>query len=77
MKLVRYGTVGRERPGVMDAAGRIRDLSKIIPDIGGETLSPKSLAKLRDSIPKNCPLSAVGDASGLASAKLAISSLSV
>jgi 2-keto-4-pentenoate hydratase/2-oxohepta-3-ene-1,7-dioic acid hydratase in catechol pathway len=47
MKLVRYGTVGRERPGVIDAAGRIRDLSKIIPDIGGETLSPKSLAKLR------------------------------
>ena len=47
MKLVRYGAIGRERPGMIDAAGRIRDLSKIVSDIADDTLSPKSLAKLR------------------------------
>ena len=33
MKLVRYGAAGREKPGVIDAAGRIRDLSGMVPDI--------------------------------------------
>lgn len=47
MKLVRYGPPGREKPGMLDAQGRIRDLSKIVPDIAGEVLSPKGLAKLR------------------------------
>jgi 2-keto-4-pentenoate hydratase/2-oxohepta-3-ene-1,7-dioic acid hydratase in catechol pathway len=47
MKLVRYGAIGRERPGMIDAAGRIRDLSKIVSDIADDTLSPKSLAELR------------------------------
>ena len=46
MKLVRFGAPGREKPGMLDAQGRIRDLSKIVPDIAGEALSPKSLAKL-------------------------------
>jgi 2-keto-4-pentenoate hydratase/2-oxohepta-3-ene-1,7-dioic acid hydratase in catechol pathway len=48
MRLVRYGAIGRERPGVIDAAGRIRDLSKIASDIADDTLSPESLAKLRN-----------------------------
>jgi hypothetical protein len=47
MKLVRFGAPGREKPGMLDAQGRIRDLSKIIPDIAGDELSPKGLAKLR------------------------------
>jgi len=55
MKLVRYGPPGRERPGMLDAQGRIRDLSKVVPDIAGDLLSPKGLAKLRklksDSLP--------------------------
>jgi 2-keto-4-pentenoate hydratase/2-oxohepta-3-ene-1,7-dioic acid hydratase in catechol pathway len=46
MKLVRYGAAGREKPGILDRDGRIRDLAGVVPDIAGETLSPKSLAKL-------------------------------
>jgi 2-keto-4-pentenoate hydratase/2-oxohepta-3-ene-1,7-dioic acid hydratase in catechol pathway len=46
MKLVRYGAAGREKPGLVDGEGRIRDLSGLVPDIAGEVLSPKSLAKL-------------------------------
>jgi 2-keto-4-pentenoate hydratase/2-oxohepta-3-ene-1,7-dioic acid hydratase in catechol pathway len=47
MKLVRFGPRGREKPGMIDAEGRIRDLSKVVPDIAGETLSPKGLAQIR------------------------------
>jgi 2-keto-4-pentenoate hydratase/2-oxohepta-3-ene-1,7-dioic acid hydratase in catechol pathway len=47
MKLVRFGAPGREKPGIVDKDGKIRDLSKIVPDIAGETLSPKGLARLR------------------------------
>jgi 2-keto-4-pentenoate hydratase/2-oxohepta-3-ene-1,7-dioic acid hydratase in catechol pathway len=47
MKLVRFGAPGREKPGMLDAQGRIRDLSKVIPDLAGDELSPKGLAKLR------------------------------
>ena len=47
MKLVRFGAPGREKPGMLDAQGRIRDLSKVIPDIAGDVLSPEGLAKLR------------------------------
>src|ERR1700730_13841560 len=56
MKLVRYGALGREKPGMLDAQGRIRDLSKIVPDIAGEALSPKGLAKLRKVKPDTLPL---------------------
>lgn len=47
MKLVRYGLPGKEKPGIIDADGKIRDLSRIVPDISGDTLSPKGLAKIR------------------------------
>ena len=47
MKLVRFGAPGREKPGIVDKDGKIRDLSKIVPDIAGETLSPKGLAKIK------------------------------
>jgi 2,4-diketo-3-deoxy-L-fuconate hydrolase len=47
MKLLRYGLPGREKPGVLDAQGRVRDLSSQVPDIAGATLLPASLDKLR------------------------------
>src|ERR1700674_2277721 len=47
MKLVRFGPAGREKPGIIDGAGRIRDLSGVVDDIAGETLGPKGLAKIR------------------------------
>lgn len=47
MKLLRHGDPGRERPGLLDKQGLLRDLSGVIPDIAGEALSPASLAKLK------------------------------
>jgi 2,4-didehydro-3-deoxy-L-rhamnonate hydrolase len=47
MKLVRYGKVGQEKPGAIDAVGRVRDLSQTIADITGDVLAPKSLDRLR------------------------------
>lgn len=56
MKLLRYGPVGQEKPGILDAAGAIRDLSAIVPDITGDVLSPAALAKIAavdvNSLPK-------------------------
>ena len=46
MKLVRYGQVGKEKPGLIDAEGRLRDLSGVIKDITPDQLSDKALAKL-------------------------------
>ena len=56
MKLVRFGAPGREKPGLLDAKGQIRDLSKIVPDIAGDALSAKGLAKLRKVNPEKLPL---------------------
>ena len=56
MKLVRYGAPGREKPGLIDAKGGIRDLSKIVPDISGDVLSPGGLAKLKKLNPEKLPL---------------------
>ncbi|MER9819862.1 fumarylacetoacetate hydrolase family protein [Mesorhizobium sp. M0129] len=47
MKLLRYGAVGAERPGVLDNEGNIRDLGEIISDIGPSTLSRQTLDELR------------------------------
>jgi 2,4-diketo-3-deoxy-L-fuconate hydrolase len=47
MKLLRFGPPGQEKPGVLDAQGRVRDLSTVAPDIAGATLLPASLDKLR------------------------------
>lgn len=55
MKLVRFGLLGDEKPGIIDAAGRIRDLSAHLPDITGEVLSPAWLAKLRAIDPASLP----------------------
>ena len=56
MKLLRYGKLGKEKPGILDPEGRIRDLSAHISDINGETISPKSLAKLRKIKIESLPL---------------------
>lgn len=55
MKLLRHGTTGAEKPGVLDADGVIRDLSSVIDDVHGATLSDASINKLKgmdlDSLP--------------------------
>jgi 2-keto-4-pentenoate hydratase/2-oxohepta-3-ene-1,7-dioic acid hydratase in catechol pathway len=58
MKLVRYGAPGREKPGIIDADGKIRDLSRVVPDIDGAMLAAGGLAKIRKANLKR--LKAVG-----------------
>jgi 2,4-didehydro-3-deoxy-L-rhamnonate hydrolase len=60
MKLLRFGPVGQEKPGVLDAQNRIRDLSGVVSDIGGETLSDEGLAKLRALDLESLPLAPEG-----------------
>lgn len=47
MKLLRYGPVGKEKPGILDAEGKIRDLSGVIKELDGSAIGPKALDKLR------------------------------
>jgi 2-keto-4-pentenoate hydratase/2-oxohepta-3-ene-1,7-dioic acid hydratase in catechol pathway len=56
MKLCRYGAVGAEKPGLIDAEGRIRDLSGHVADIGPNELSKEGLAKLAAIDPASLPL---------------------
>lgn len=56
MKLCRYGAPGAEKPGVIDADGRIRDLSTHVTDIGPDALSKASLARLAAIDPASLPL---------------------
>jgi 2,4-didehydro-3-deoxy-L-rhamnonate hydrolase len=56
MKLVRYGAVGKEKPGLVDGAGHLRDLSGIVPDIGAAQLSPAALKKLAKLKAEKLPL---------------------
>ena len=56
MKLVRYGAPGAEKPGVIDADGKLRDLSDIVSDINGTTLSPAGLAKIAGASSSTLPL---------------------
>ena len=46
MKLLRFGEPGREKPGALDAQGRIRDLSSVVSDIDGSTIDDATLARL-------------------------------
>ncbi|MBV1702545.1 MAG: fumarylacetoacetate hydrolase family protein [Hyphomicrobiales bacterium] len=46
MRLVRYGKMGKEKPGILDANDKIRDISGIVDDLSGDFLSPKNLAKI-------------------------------
>ena len=56
MKLVRYGEAGKEKPGILDAQGAIRDLSGVVKDIDATTVSPEGIAKLKsvnvEALPK-------------------------
>ena len=56
MKLVRYGPAGREKPGLIDADGKLRDLSRKVKDIDGASLAPSELAKLKKIDTSRLPL---------------------
>src|SRR5262245_24550163 len=54
MKLLRYGAVGQEKPGILDTTGAIRDLSGVVADIAGAALGRESLGRI-----KACDLAAL------------------
>ena len=56
MRLLRYGDPGHERPAMLDAQGRMRDLSAHLRDIAGEALAPEGLARLVSLDPEALPL---------------------
>ncbi|WP_031396383.1 fumarylacetoacetate hydrolase family protein [Sphingomonas sp. STIS6.2] len=56
MKLLRYGPIGHEKPGMLDADGAIRDLSGVVGDIAGDTLTPEGIATLAAIDPAMLPL---------------------
>jgi 2-keto-4-pentenoate hydratase/2-oxohepta-3-ene-1,7-dioic acid hydratase in catechol pathway len=56
MKLLRYGSVGQEKPAVLSKDGNIYDLSGIIPDLAGGSLLPESINKLRNTDLTRLPL---------------------
>jgi 2,4-diketo-3-deoxy-L-fuconate hydrolase len=71
MKLVRYGNPGKEKPGLIDAQGKLRDLSGVVPDLGPAQLGSATLAKIAkvktDKLPLvrgtprfGCPVANVG-----------------
>jgi 2,4-didehydro-3-deoxy-L-rhamnonate hydrolase len=64
MKLVRFGEAGREKPGLLDAGGQIRDLSGVIPDITAETLASGALGRLTQADLTTLPAVADGQRLG-------------
>jgi 2-keto-4-pentenoate hydratase/2-oxohepta-3-ene-1,7-dioic acid hydratase in catechol pathway len=56
MKLLRYGPKGQEKPGLLDGAGQIRDLSAVVADINPEALAPAVLDRLRKLDPATLPV---------------------
>ena len=56
MKLLRIGKKGQERPALLDNNGQLRDLSAVVTDIAGATLSPQSIARLQEIDPSTLPL---------------------
>ena len=56
MKLLRYGPQGQEKPGLLDAQGRVRDLSAVVPDIAGDVLTPEGLARIAQLDVASLPL---------------------
>lgn len=56
MKLLRYGSSGQEKPGMLDDDGNIRDLSGLLDDITGKILSPDALSVLRAIDPQRLPM---------------------
>jgi 2,4-didehydro-3-deoxy-L-rhamnonate hydrolase len=55
MKLVRYGRIGKEKPGLIDGDGKLRDLSSIISELGPDQLSDKVLTRLAKLKPETLP----------------------
>ena len=60
MKLVRFGSPGREKPGLVDASGKVRDLSAHVTDWSGAHLDPLALAKVSEIDPASLPLAPAG-----------------
>lgn len=56
MKLLRFGAIGEEKPGIIDQQGNIRDLSAVVDDIGGEALHPQNLKKIQSLDLESLPL---------------------
>ena len=56
MKLMRHGAKGAEKPALVDAAGQVRDLSGVLPDITADTLMPSALQRLRELDTASLPL---------------------
>ena len=60
LKLVRFGSAGAERPGLVSADGSIADLSGVIPDLAGAALSAESLQKIAATDATKLPRAAAG-----------------
>jgi 2-keto-4-pentenoate hydratase/2-oxohepta-3-ene-1,7-dioic acid hydratase in catechol pathway len=56
MKLCRYGKDGFEKPGMIDAQGKLRDLSKVVDNIGPNEISPRGLKMLAKVKPESLPI---------------------
>ncbi len=56
MKLLRYGSSGKEKPGILADDGEVRDLSGMMPDLAGESLLPESLERLRNTDISQLPI---------------------
>lgn len=55
MKLLRYGPIGQERPGMLDTKGTIRSLDGLVKDITGDTLLPENITRLKEIDPNTLP----------------------
>lgn len=64
MKLVRFGDAGREKPGLIDSEGQIRDLSGLVPDIAGAALSSEALDRIRKTDSSTLPVAPAGQRLG-------------
>ncbi|MEQ1774830.1 MAG: fumarylacetoacetate hydrolase family protein [Burkholderiales bacterium] len=56
MKLCRYGKDGHEKPGIIDAQGKLHDMSKVVAALDAETLSPRNLARIAKIKPETLPV---------------------
>jgi len=64
MKLVRFGEPGREKTGIVDAGGQIRDASGVVPDITAQTLTAEILSRLSQADPSTLPAAPAGQRLG-------------
>ena len=55
MKLLRFGPIGQEKPGILDAAGNLRSLEGVVPDIGGAVLTSEGMQSLKGLDPESLP----------------------